>query len=171
MNVETLKDNIIGNIFWWAPVLLDLTAESSDHELCDLVNVLNESLKEFNSDYLETLKGNEGFGGICDFLNLIQEAISLEPAPEIYAFTSWTRILDQVDFGWGRPFWIGVMGKVGNAFRNLTVFIEKQCDQGIEAWVTLDQKQMVMLEKDPQFLAFASPNPKVSSTIFSNGDD
>ena len=163
MNPQMLLDNTIGNIFLWAPALLDIqketAVETSDHELCDLVSMLHESLNEFNSDYLETLKGKEGFGGICDLLDLMEEGTSVKPAPELYAFTSWTRILDQVDFGWRRPFQIGVMGKVGPAFRNLTVLVGTQCDQKIEAWVTLDEKQMLMLENDSQFLAFASPNP------------
>ncbi|KAK9910592.1 hypothetical protein M0R45_034548 [Rubus argutus] len=163
MNPQIRLDNTIGNIFFWAPALLDIqeetAAESSHHELCDLVSLLHESLNELNNDYLETLKGKEGFGGICDLLDLIEEGTSVKPAPEVYAFTTWTRILNQVDFGWGRPFQIGVMGKVGPAFRNLTVFVGTQCDQKIEAWVTLEEKKMVMLENDSKFLAFASPNP------------
>ncbi|KAK9913158.1 hypothetical protein M0R45_036982 [Rubus argutus] len=161
MNTQITLDNTIGNIFWWAPVLLDLndTEDSSDHKMCDLVNMLNESVKEFNSDYLETLKGEEGYGGICDLIDLMEEGTSTELAPEIYAFSSWTRILNDVDFGWGKPFWIGVMGKAGPVYRNCTIFIETQSDKGMEAWVTLDQKKMAMLEQDPQFLALASPKP------------
>ncbi|PRQ57817.1 putative alcohol O-acetyltransferase [Rosa chinensis] len=161
MNPQMLLDNTIGNIILWAPVLLDILEEtapqSGDHELCDLVNMLHESLNEFNNEYLETLKGKEGFGAICDLLDLMEEGTSIKPPPEIYAFTSWTRILNKLDFGWGKPFQIGVIGKVGPVFRNLTIFV--QCDQEIEAWVTLEEKQMAMLEKDSQFLAFASPNP------------
>jgi shikimate O-hydroxycinnamoyltransferase len=55
------------------------------------------------------------------------------------------------------------MGKVGPAFRNLTVLIETKDGNGIEAWVTLDEERMAILERDPEFLAFASPNPKFSS--------
>ncbi|PRQ47609.1 putative alcohol O-acetyltransferase [Rosa chinensis] len=165
MNMKTTLDNAIGNIFLWASAQLDLndTAPgSSDLKLCDLVNLLNESIKEFNSDYLETLKGKEGYGGMCDLLDFMEEGSSVEPAPEFYSFSSWTRFFDQVDFGWGRPSWVGVSGSVGN--RNFTTFVETQCDDGIEAWVTLDEKQMAMLEQDPQFLAFASPNPRISIT-------
>ncbi|KAM5555904.1 stemmadenine O-acetyltransferase [Rosa sericea] len=165
MNMKTTLDNAIGNIFLWAPSFLELnytTPESSDHKLCDLVNLLKESVKEYNSDYLETLKGEKGYGGMCDWLDLMEEGSSIEPALEIYSFSSWTRMFDQVDFGWGKPFWIGVTGKVQTTYTNSTVLVETQCDNGIEAWVTLDQKRMAMLEQDPQFLAFASPNPGIS---------
>lgn len=73
---------------------------------------------------------------------------SLEP--EVYAFTSWTKILREVDFGWGKPFWIGVMGKAEPTSRNLIVFVETQWSKGIEVWVTLEEKQMAILEKDPK---------------------
>ncbi|CAN1149190.1 hypothetical protein LINPERHAP2_LOCUS16886 [Linum perenne] len=57
------------------------------------------------------------------------------------------------------------MGKVGRAFRNLTVFVDSTERRGsIEAWVTLDRERMVVLERDPYFLEFASTtNPRISS--------
>ncbi|XP_040371166.1 (13S,14R)-1,13-dihydroxy-N-methylcanadine 13-O-acetyltransferase AT1-like [Rosa chinensis] len=163
MNPQMLLDNTIGNIILLAPVVLEILEEtatnSSDHELCDLVNLLHKSLNQYNSEYLDTLKGKEGFGAICDYLDFMEEGTFIKPPPEIYTFTSWTRILNKLDFGWGKPFQIGVIGKVGPVFGNLTIFVALQCDQQIEAWVTLEEKQMAMLEKDAQFLAFASPNP------------
>ena len=53
------------------------------------------------------------------------------------------------------------MGKVGSAFRNLTMFGETPCDIGIEAWLTMDEKEMAILENDPEFLSFASLNPSI----------
>ncbi|CAN1238348.1 hypothetical protein LINGRAPRIM_LOCUS2091 [Linum grandiflorum] len=56
------------------------------------------------------------------------------------------------------------MGKVGRAFRNLTVFVDSAERRGsIDAWVTLDRERMAVLERDPNFLAFASTNLRVSS--------
>ncbi|XP_061999442.1 stemmadenine O-acetyltransferase-like [Rosa rugosa] len=141
MNSQMRLDTVmIGNLFWWAVAAAD-ASEADAHDLRDLVNIITESIKGFDSEHLE----------------------SLQETPDIYAFTSWASFFKQVDFGWGSPFWIGTMGKVGPAFRNLTVFVERQWDRGIEAWVNLEENQMALLEKDPQFLAFASPNPGISS--------
>lgn len=54
-------------------------------------------------------------------------------------------------------------GKFGPAFRNLVIFVETQYGNGIEAWVTLEEKLMGVLEHDPKFLALASPDPGISS--------
>lgn len=41
------------------------------------------------------------------------------------------------------------VGNGGNAFDE------------IEVWMTLDQREMAVLERDPDFLAFASSNPPI----------
>ncbi|KAK9927295.1 hypothetical protein M0R45_024486 [Rubus argutus] len=160
----SMSETAIGNIFWWAIAAniptdeAETTDDDDDDQLCNLTKLLHESIKGLDNEYLKTFQGEEGFGAISGFLNQLQEDVdSLEP--EVYAFTSWTKILREVDFGWGRPIWIGVMGKAEPTSRNLIVFVETQWSKGIEAWVTLEEKQMAILEKDPKFLAFASPNP------------
>ncbi|KAL6179197.1 hypothetical protein ACLB2K_050713 [Fragaria x ananassa] len=158
-----MPDNAIGNLFLWATTIYNPsdTGETTD-ELCDLLQLLHESFNGLDHDSLDALRGEDGRRAIFEYLDqLLEWTEILDPTPEIYSFTSWINILDEVDFGWGKPFWIGVMGKVGPAFRNLTVFVNTQRGNGIEAWVTMDEKQMFIMEKDPQFLAFASPNPRI----------
>jgi shikimate O-hydroxycinnamoyltransferase len=154
--------NIIGNFFWWATTVADSSKLEEAHELCDLVNLINESLKGYDKDYFESLQGEEGFGGISEYFNQMEVPFSSKSPPEVYLFINWTSIFHKLDFGWGKPFWVGLIGKVGPAFRNTTIFMESQWGKGIEAWVTLEEKQMDVLVKDPEFLAFASPNPGIS---------
>nr|NP_001295454.1 BAHD acyltransferase At5g47980-like [Fragaria vesca]AAN07090.1 alcohol acyltransferase [Fragaria vesca] len=164
-NMETVWDNAIGNLIWFAPAILELshtTLEISDLKLCDLVNLLNGSVKQCNGDYFETFMGKEGYGSMCEYLDFQRTMSSMEPAPEIYLFTSWTNFFNQLDFGWGRTSWIGVAGKIESAFCNLTTLVPTPCDTGIEAWVNLEEEKMAMLEQDPQFLALASPKTLIS---------
>lgn len=158
-----MADNSIGNILWFVTAVNNPTeeAETTD-QLCDLLKLLRESLKGFDNDYLQTFCGEKGIGAFSKYLDEGMEFI-YSSEPEVYSFTSWTNIVGEVDFGWGRPFWIGVVGNVGPTFRNFTVLVETHRGMGIEAWVTLDKKQMSIMEEDPQFLAFASPNPDISS--------
>ncbi|PON58386.1 Transferase [Trema orientale] len=144
----------IGNLFWWS------SASSSDActaELSELVETLRESLLSLN-EYLErTDQGEVGFAAVSECYDKL-EGILNSSAGDVYVFTNWGRFFNEVDFGWGKPVWVGPHGKPGR-FMNVTVFVEAQVGKGIEAFVTLEENHMAVLEKDPKFLAFASPNP------------
>ena len=155
-----LSDASIGNIFWWAPAAADLAME--EKELHELVDLVNESIAGFDSDSAESLQGDEGFLAFSHYFDQLEDMFSEEPKPDVCAFTCWLRFFNDIDFGWGKPFWVGIMGKVGPAFRNLIIFSETPWGIGIEAWVTMDAKEMAILENDPEFLAFASLNPSIS---------
>jgi shikimate O-hydroxycinnamoyltransferase len=156
-----MSEASIGNIFWWATAVANPT--DTNTELHELVNQLNEAIALYDSDYTRTMQGEEGFETMSDYCSQLEGLFSLEK-PDIFAFTCWCYLgLTKANFGWGEPLWVGLMGKVGPAFRNLTVLVETKDGNGIEAWVTLDEERMAVLERDPEFLAFASPNPKFSS--------
>lgn len=157
-------DASTGNVFWWGTVAADPASET-EMELSKLVGVLNEALGLFDAEFLESLKGEDGFSIVSGFMSQLETMLSMESEkPDIFAFTSWSSsFFNELDFGWGKPYWLGVMGKVGAAFRNLVIFVDSHWGNGIEAWVTLEDKLMVVLENDPDFLAFASPNPGISS--------
>ncbi|KAH7537124.1 stemmadenine O-acetyltransferase [Ziziphus jujuba] len=157
-------DASTGNLFWWGTVAANPSSET-ELELNKLVGLFKEALGLFDDEFLESLQGEDGFSIMLEFLNQLEAMLSLESEkPDIFAFTSWSKsFFNELDFGWGKPFWLGVMGKVGAAFRNLVIFVDTQWGNGIEAWVTLEEKLMVVLENDPNFLAFAAPNPGISS--------
>ncbi|EEF29009.1 stemmadenine O-acetyltransferase [Ricinus communis] len=151
----------IGDIFWWATAVADPSLHNK--ELHELATLLDEAIALYDSDYMESLQGEDGFETMSEYCNQLRGLFSIEE-PDIFAFTSWSRLgIYDMDFGFGNPFWIGILGKVGPAFRNLTVFLETRDGKGIEAWITLDEERMALLERDPEFLANASPNPRFSS--------
>lgn len=157
-------DNVTGNLFWWAAVAAN-PGNEQEIELQALVRLMKESLSEFDSDFVESMKGEEGFPVVAEFLDQVEGMISMESEkPDILAFTSWGNFFNDIDFGWGNPFWIGAMGKVGPAFRNLVIFIDRAWGKGIEAWVTLEDKQMAFLEIDPKFMALTSTDAGISSS-------
>ncbi|KAF5733724.1 vinorine synthase-like [Tripterygium wilfordii] len=132
-------------------------------ELHDLVAKMKEGVSLFDDEYLKSLQGEEGFETLSKTLDQLEEIISIEK-PDVLAFTSWCYPgMYGMDFGFGEPVWIAVMGKAGPEFRNLVVLFETKWGNGIEAWITLDATRMAALEQDPEFLAFASPNPTISS--------
>ena len=110
------------------------------------------------------LQGHEGFIGMIEYA--IQKAATVvfsRENPEIFAFTSWLTFgFNKVDFGWGKPIWVGLMGEVGSG-RKLTILQNAIYGKGIEAWVTLDENVMAILEDDAEFLALATLNPSAIS--------
>ncbi|KAJ9175493.1 hypothetical protein P3X46_014043 [Hevea brasiliensis] len=156
-----MSDASSGNLFWWAIAVANPT--DTNTEFPELVSLLSEAIALYKSDYTHTLQGEYGFETVSEYCNQLQELFSLEK-PDIFAFTSWKKMrFTRPNFGWGEPFWVGVMGKAGPEFRNLTVFVDATDGEGIEAWITLDEQRMAILQRDPEFLAFASPNPRIST--------
>ncbi|XP_050212202.1 stemmadenine O-acetyltransferase-like [Mercurialis annua] len=152
----------IGDIFGWATAVTDPTLR--EKELHELAALLEEAIGLYDDgDYMDSLQGDDGFETMNDYHNQLQGLLSVEK-PDIFAFTSWCHLeFNKMDFGFGNPFWFGLLGQVGPAFRNLTVFTDGRDGKGIEAWITLDEERMTKLEHDPAFLAYASPNPRISS--------
>ncbi|KAL4588550.1 hypothetical protein LXL04_001442 [Taraxacum kok-saghyz] len=68
-------------------------------------------------------------------------------------FTSWCRFpLYEVDFGWGKPYWVSEAG--GSV--QMAVLMDDKNGEGIEAWVSLNEKDMCVFEQDQAILAFTS---------------
>lgn len=162
--------NSVGNLFWWGMAVInpDIPDDDEDSnkdprfELSELVVQMKEAMEGFERDFLKEVK--EGREGSSEIINQLELMLTLEAEdPYIIAFTNWRGFFNEIDLGWGKPYWVGALGKVGPAFRNLVILVETQWGQGIEAFIALEAKEMAVLERDPQFLAFASPTPGFSS--------
>ncbi|XP_048494603.1 stemmadenine O-acetyltransferase [Beta vulgaris subsp. vulgaris] len=86
--------------------------------------------------------------------------------PGVYKLTSLCKIgFHEADFGFGNPKWIilteGVLSPSNR--RNATILtdhfdVTTGDIDGIEAWLFLEEKEMHILQSNPSFLAFATPN-------------
>lgn len=154
-------DGLVGNVFWWASALSN-PAESGT-ELSTLVELMSQSIAVFDDEYMRSIQGEEGFEAIAEHLNQLELLFSFEK-PDIFAFTSWINTnFHKIDFGWGQPCSFALLGKAGPEFRNFTVLVDTKYGNGIEAWITLDETRMSALQKDDEFLTFASPSLQISS--------
>ncbi|KAI9076258.1 hypothetical protein K1719_041753 [Acacia pycnantha] len=76
----------------------------------------------------------------------------------VYKCTSWCRSgLYEVDYGWGKPVWISSVNKIVNN----TVALMDAKDGGVEALVTLDEKDMEIFEQEQELHLFAQLNPSI----------
>ncbi|EOY09598.1 HXXXD-type acyl-transferase family protein [Theobroma cacao] len=153
-----LSSNFIGNGFLWASAVCDFA--NIDAELHEHVILLREAYAKTES-FLNVHRGDTRLQGISEYLKSLEE-ISKEN-PEDFCFSSWLNFgFGEADFGWGKPVWVGLVGEIGAMVRSSIVFQKADWNAGgIETWITLREKEMEILENDPDFLQYASPNPSI----------
>ncbi|GMH30118.1 hypothetical protein Nepgr_031961 [Nepenthes gracilis] len=145
----------IGNLYQLAMARCDRPGEENE---AVLVSRLREAISKVDDDHVDKLGREEEFMRI--YQSMINKAAFKNTIK--YWCTSWCKLgLNDIDFGWGTPVWIGVpWGTRTSTHRNQITMIENSCD-GVEAWLVLSEEEMSVLEDDAEFLAFASPNPTV----------
>ena len=151
--VPPLPENSIGNLIWQFLVF----SKDSELELHDLVAKMREGLIEFCNEKANKFKGDEGFQMVCESLKERGELMKRMDIT-IYRCTSLCKLpLYEMDFGWGKPMWI--TNNSSNYFENLIVLMDTKQGGGIEAWVTLEEREMEIFQRSKGLLEFASFNP------------
>ncbi|XP_038686645.1 vinorine synthase-like [Tripterygium wilfordii] len=121
-------------------------------ELQSLVLKLRKELKELNVNREE----------ISNNMKKLLETTSSgkeSGVVDAYYFSSWCRMsMYEADFGWGKPTWISF---INFKAPNVASFVDTREGDGIEAWVSLREDVMAILEHNEELLSFASVNPSV----------
>ncbi|EEF52814.1 Anthranilate N-benzoyltransferase protein, putative [Ricinus communis] len=151
-----LPSNSVGNLLWMT--IAQCSAET-ERELHPLVGLLRESISKIDGDFVQKLSGEEGFSKVCECLQEFGEVYSNAGA-DYLTFTSLCNVgIYETDFGWGRPIWVTPGGITGPVFQNLVFLNETSVGDGIEAWLTLDEQDMIILERDTEILSFSALDP------------
>lgn len=155
-----LPDTAFGNLLWF--VVAFYAPSGSTMELSEYVETLREVLHGISSENLRELEPEEAIEAMSE----IQGEISTgdEGLMKVFRFVSWCNMgLYDLDFGWGKPCWVAHMADAAHHSRakHQFLFLEGKSGGAIELWVLLDEQDMALLEKDPQFTAFATPNPSI----------
>ncbi|KAJ8763092.1 hypothetical protein K2173_023297 [Erythroxylum novogranatense] len=158
-----LSKHSIGNLIQFS--MSHFNPQHTDMEMDSLVALLRDGVAEINNEYIKDLTGDRGSASYFDLLNRQEEI--LKGNPETFMLAAWITFgFNDIDFGWGKPIWVGVMGNTSRcipSIPNLILLNNAGRRNGVEAWMILDEKIMRVLERDPEFLAYASPNPCISS--------
>ncbi|KAA8528820.1 hypothetical protein F0562_036175 [Nyssa sinensis] len=151
-----LSEHSIGNLIWIASAQCMTNHELGLHGLASQVQ---EGISQINGDFVKKLRSDEGSSVICKSLKNIGE-LGSQDGVDYFGFTSWCKFgFYEANFGWGKPIWVSGVGSAGSVFMNLIILMETRCGNGIEAWVTLDEQEMDILEHDLELRAFASLDP------------
>ncbi|KAK6131455.1 hypothetical protein DH2020_034796 [Rehmannia glutinosa] len=134
--------------------------------LCSRKGVL-KCVSKIDGEFVKKIRGDEGSETMHKCLKEIEEFGCKDV--DHFGFTSWCNLgFYDVDFGFGKPVWVSSIDASGPFFMNLAILIDRRCGDGIEAWVTLDEQEMAILESNQEFQTCASLNQ--SPLKIGNGD-
>ncbi|KAM7269304.1 hypothetical protein ACFE04_024801 [Oxalis oulophora] len=123
-----------GNYFWHTAAF-----PGSENEI---VSCLKESLNKINKDFIMKLQE-----GIIDIPGQTRRADSTG-----FFFTSLCRFpIYDADFGWNHPVRVCPPAR---KFRNIVILMDTKFDDGIEAYISLKDDCMALLESDQEFLKY-----------------
>ncbi|RDX60711.1 Salutaridinol 7-O-acetyltransferase, partial [Mucuna pruriens] len=157
---EPFSKYTIGNILW--PVMVFCETVKADTGVGYLVSIAREKFEKLSRELFLRVKSDPNILGSSQCVDLPQGIETRGPIPIV--LTSWCGLnFSELDFGFGKPFWVGVRGGDQETLPNVAVIMET--DAGMEVWLTMKMQHMANLEKDMEFLGLALPNPSISNII------
>ncbi|XP_021851553.1 stemmadenine O-acetyltransferase-like [Spinacia oleracea] len=122
-------------------------------EIHGVVSKMKDEINKYHDDDKPAEAVRESWDNLINTLS--------EYKDRAYKVVSWCKLgFNDLDFGFGKPQWMVPTDGIMSPFhKNLIILTDfKDSDgEGIEAWFFLEDKDMNILESNPQFLAFASP--------------
>ncbi|KAL2903522.1 Vinorine synthase [Bienertia sinuspersici] len=147
--VPSLPRNSIGNVVWYFPVMIK---DNDDISLERLATQMREGLVKL-CNFAENVEGKKWLLMAAE----LQDNGSEHSMDGAYKVSSWCKHpVYEVDFGWGSPMWVST---AEYPYKNNIILMDTKDGKGIEAWITLDEEVMYILQSDEEFLEFASLNP------------
>ncbi|CAI0455565.1 unnamed protein product [Linum tenue] len=132
----------------------------------ELVGLIREGIVRIDEKYINTMSSTAKI----EVQKVVGEVAQGGCGGQVLSCSSWVGFgVNDYDFGWGKPVWTGLFGDPsGNqAFLNNSIIFKNLTTTGhenfnaIEAWIRLDEDVMALLEHDPHFTQYASPNPPI----------
>ncbi|XP_017981171.1 PREDICTED: vinorine synthase-like [Theobroma cacao] len=149
-------ENSTGNLLWIASAKSKVDNKS---DLPDLVGRVREAISRVDGDFLKKLGDDKGKSLMCETLREIGDLVSKDGLDH-FGFSSWCKFgFYEADFGWGKPVWVSSFGMENSVYMNLIILVDTRFGDGIEAWVTLDEQDMAILERDEELLRLAMFDP------------
>ncbi|KAL7199793.1 hypothetical protein ACSBR2_021987 [Camellia fascicularis] len=150
--VPRLPEHSCGN--FWGFAMTGCMGDESKVELQGFVDLIGAAIRNTVTDCANVLSQGEDehMKVIKPFMAANQNFSNAEM--DSYLFTSWSRFpFYEIDFGWGKPVWTSV---VDMPLKNFIFLMDNKEGDGIEAWVCLDEKDMVNFELDQTIRAFTT---------------
>ncbi|XP_010478021.2 PREDICTED: BAHD acyltransferase At5g47980-like [Camelina sativa] len=152
--VNSLCENTIGNML---SLMILKNEEAKIETIQDVVDELRRAKEIFSLNCKDMSKSSSK---IFELLEEIGKVHGRGTEVDLWMSNSWCKLgMYEADFGWGKPVW--VTGRGTSNFKNFMLLIDTKDGEGIEAWITLTEEHMSLLECDQELLESASLNPPV----------
>ncbi|XP_065874660.1 tabersonine-19-hydroxy-O-acetyltransferase-like [Euphorbia lathyris] len=144
-----LSERNIGYLIGMFPVL---AREDKEIELGVLVKEFRKAKTQLSNSCANTTSIEDICPMILESMKPLSEYLNVE----LYVCTSWCRYpFYESDFGWEKPLWVAtILFKL----KNLMVLVDTREGDGIEAFISLEEKAMAVFENDEELLSFSCIN-------------
>ncbi|XP_028795335.1 vinorine synthase-like [Neltuma alba] len=136
-----LPENSLGNLFVPSISPLFEVDKETKMELQDLVEVVRNTIKMVDGNYVRKLQGDGQ--ELMETLEPMSQKFYLVAKKGVpcYGFSSWVRFgFYETNFGWGKPTWVCT---IGVPIKNVIILMPAcSGDGGLEAWITLNELHM-----------------------------
>ncbi|XP_050229991.1 stemmadenine O-acetyltransferase-like [Mercurialis annua] len=158
-----LPENSLGNFFWMAPGLIS----HNETKLASLICKMKEATSKIDTDFVKNIQSGHGFSKLYEMMKetkrLLTSNSTCSDGADIVMISSMCNLgLYEVDFGWGEPIWVTCVDSPPDSitqFVNSFNIMDSREGKGIEAWVFLDEQDLVLLEQYEKLLEYASVYP------------
>ncbi|KAL3570216.1 hypothetical protein D5086_027465 [Populus alba] len=147
----SVPDNSCGN--FTNPAIARFTADDDENkvELHHFVDRVHDGIRKRVTDSAKISSDDDLFSSVVNTKTEMIEAFHRSDA-DFYMFNSWCRMpVYEVDFGWGNPGWFSAVVVPGH---NMFHFMDTKDGDGIEAWVSLEEDDMLLFQENPDIKAF-----------------
>lgn len=149
-----VSENIFGNFLdiVIAQPPLETGEENEQDSLRALVGCVGDALREAIAEFGRAKSNEDLRMRMEDSRKQINELL-LKGETNIIAFSSWCRFpFYGADYGWGCPSMVSTSKAI---YPNMILLMETKGRDGIQAWVTLEDKDIEHFERDPGILTYA----------------
>ncbi|XP_044503415.1 tabersonine-19-hydroxy-O-acetyltransferase-like [Mangifera indica] len=154
-----VPESAFGNFVW--PFMVIAEEDNKDNlELHELVIEMRRAFNSFCHEKADKFKGEEGHLAILGALKERGQFFKNRKEMTVYKCTSWSKFpLYDTDFGWGKPVWHVSVNKMVS---NTIALADTRSGDGIEAFITLDDEEMAIFERNEELLKYATLNPSIA---------
>ncbi|XP_030515660.2 acetyl-CoA-benzylalcohol acetyltransferase-like [Rhodamnia argentea] len=142
--------NACGNFF--AQIITPFAVEETEPTFDGILNLIGEAHRNAKSKYAEVADASALRSMVGDSWRDYVGLLGRDEA-NVILIGSWCRFpLYDSDFGWGKP---DLVSSTSPPIR-LVVLVDSPVDGGIDAWITLNQDEMVLFKQHPDIVACTS---------------
>ncbi|KAK9071064.1 hypothetical protein SSX86_009632 [Deinandra increscens subsp. villosa] len=142
-----VSETSFGNV--WIPYPIRFLQNETENKFLDLVGLIERTTRKIVK-WVVKASGEE----ICKQAKAwYNEAYDEVKQNKFCIITSWCKFpIYEADFGWGKPCWVSGAGRS----LDMVTLMDDENGDGIEAWVSLNEKDMKLFEQDEDIIAFTS---------------